>query len=76
MEGSAFDASKTLVMYVWFSPIVWFIPIDSFELWGYWLFDFKILLLFDAATEPSLRDNDVLRRKSFYEMVSSVNDYF
>ena len=33
-------------------------------------------MCFDAASEPTLRDNDVLRRKSFYEMVSSVNDYF
>lgn len=42
------------------------------------LFGFKVLVLvfFDAANEPILRDNDVLRRKSFYEMVSTEKKLF
>lgn len=32
---------------------------------------FLVLVCFGAASEPTLRDNDVLREKAFYDMVSS-----
>jgi hypothetical protein len=48
------------------------------DFYGVLLFGFKVLVLvcFHAANEPILRDNDVLRRKSFHQMVSSVKLFF